>query len=110
MPKLPPKKPRSWETKRPPQSGRGFVNPWYHTPAWRTLRAAILRDNPYCVECKAANITALATVVDHIKGVSTGKTAADKERLMWDESNLQPMCKSCHDSKSGKERFGNYKK
>lgn len=104
MPKLPPKKPRSWETTRPPQSGRGFVNPWYHTTAWRALRAAILKERPLCIECQRNGITALASVVDHIVNVSSGKTAQDRERLMWDVNNLQPMCKACHDSKSGKER------
>ena len=107
MPKLPPKKPRSWEVQRPPQSGRNFVNPWYHTTAWRKLRAAILRDSPYCVECKRQNIVKLANVVDHIKPVSTGATLFDKERLMWDENNLQTLCDSCHNSKSGKEKFVN---
>jgi 5-methylcytosine-specific restriction enzyme A len=104
MPKLPPKKPRSWEVQRPPQAGRNFVNPWYHTSAWRNLRKAILRDSPYCVECKKADIVTIANIVDHIKPVSTGKTANDREDLMWRESNLQPLCKPCHESKSGKER------
>lgn len=104
--KLPPKKPRSWETQRPPQAGRNFVNPWYHTTAWRKLRAAILRDNPYCVECRNNGITTLATLVDHIKPVATGTTAKDKEHLMWSESNLQPLCNKCHNSKSGKEKHG----
>ena len=107
MPKLPPKKPRSWEIQRPPQAGRGFVNPWYHTQAWRKLRAAILRDSPYCVECKQVGIVALAKVVDHIKPVSTGQRIEDKERLMWDENNLQGLCDSCHNRKSGREKFVN---
>lgn len=104
--KLPHKKPRSWEVQRPPQAGRNFVNPWYHTQAWRKLRAAILRDSPYCVECRNQGITTVAKVVDHIKNVSSGKTAQEREELMWDESNLQTLCDPCHNAKSGKERHG----
>lgn len=105
MPNLPPKKPRSWAApQRPPQAGRTFVNPWYHTTAWRTLRNAILRDNPFCVECRKNGIMQAANVVDHIKPVSSGKTAQEREILMWNESNLQGLCNACHNSKSGKEK------
>lgn len=104
MPKLPPKRPRSWQYQRPPQAGRSFVNPWYHTPAWRALRAAILRDEPLCRECKKQGIVTAANLVDHIKPVSTGYNEVDRECLMWDEKNLQPLCTPCHNSKSGKEK------
>lgn len=110
MPKLPPKKPRSWEIVRPPQAGRGFVNPWYHTQAWRSLRAAGLRDEPYCATCRENNIVKLANVRDHIIPVSTGKTLEEKEMLMWDINNHQSQCTSCHNSKSGRESFQNRKK
>lgn len=105
MPSLPPKKPRSWNVVRPPQSGRTFVNPWYNTQAWRKLRAAVLRDNPLCVECKKNNITTVAKVVDHIQNVSSGQTPLQREMLMWDVNNLQTMCQQCHNKKSGTEKF-----
>lgn len=104
MPNLPEKKKRSWEVTRPPQSGRTFINPWYHTTAWRKLRKAVLRDNPLCVECQKINIIELAKVVDHINPVSTGGNDAEKARLMWDWDNLQPLCDSCHNRKSAKEQ------
>lgn len=38
-----------------------------------------------------------ATVVDHIKPHRGDKA------LFWDEHNWQPLCKKCHDTKTGKE-------
>ena len=109
MPKLPPKRPRSWEVQRPPQSGRTFVNPWYHTQAWRKLRAAKKREDPYCVQCRNEGMVARWTDLDHIIPVSTGKTLEEKERLMWDWDNTQGLCKYHHNSKSGKEKYATFR-
>lgn len=70
---------------------------------WRKLRERILKAQPLCVECKRKGITRLATDVDHIiphKG---------DQRLMWNESNLQPLCHECHSRKTAREDggFGN---
>lgn len=48
--------------------------------------------NPFCVACD----TGLAEVTDHIKPVNEGGA-------MWDISNLQSLCRTCHAVKSGKE-------
>lgn len=64
----------------------------YNTTKWRKLRAFILMNNPICIECNRS----YATVVDHIKPVRLGGE-------FWEVENLQPMCKQCHNSKSGKE-------
>lgn len=104
--RLPPKRPRSWEVKRPPQSGRNFHNPMYHTTAWRRLRAAHLADNPLCVECRKIGELRQAQVVDHIKPVSTGVDEFERESLMWNPDNLQSLCNQHHNQKSGYERNG----
>lgn len=56
-----------------------------------------LRRHPACMECDT-----IAAVIDHIKPVNQGGS-------IWDENNLQAMCKSCHDKKTAKEDggFGN---
>lgn len=64
----------------------------YNTRAWQKLRMSILMDEPLCRKCK---INA-ASVVDHIKPVRQGGE-------FWERDNLQPLCKWCHNSKSGKE-------
>ena len=94
---------RSWQVARKPQENRKFENPWYHTRAWRKLRAAMLAENPLCVECLKNGITKASRVCDHIKNVSSGKTAEERERLMWDVNNLQMLCDACHNKKSGRE-------
>ena len=64
-----------------------------------------LTEGAYCDEHKplhpdrpsAAKRFTAATVVDHViphRGDS---------HLMWDESNWQALCKSCHDRKTGSE-------
>lgn len=73
---------------------------------WRKLRKEFLKEHPLCEACKEHGVIKAATVVDHVvphKG---------NERLFWDESNWQALCKSCHDRKTAKEdgRFGNKNK
>ncbi len=66
----------------------------------RAVRRALLTGGVLCVECKRRGILRGATVFDHIvpfKGDA---------RLQWDESNRQPLCKKCHDRKTGTESSG----
>ncbi|WP_312072141.1 HNH endonuclease signature motif containing protein [Anaerotignum propionicum] len=61
---------------------------------WRKARARFLKDHPLCVKCKEEGILVKATVVDHIV------PHRGDQRLFWDESNWQPLCKKCHDKKT----------
>ena len=70
-------------------SGRGYDS------AWRRARSRYLRRNPLCVECLKEKRLAPATVVDHII------PHRGDMRLFWDENNWQPLCKACHDRKTG---------
>ncbi len=53
--------------------------------------------NPFCIKCHIEGRITRATVVDHIK-----PHRGDQE-LFWDEYNWQPLCKKCHDIKTGRE-------
>ena len=69
---------------------------WYQTAEWRHLRKVILKDRPLCVRCKLT----IATVVDH-KTPHKGNV-----ELFFDINNLQPCCKSCHDSWKARQENG----
>lgn len=62
---------------------------------WREARKLFLRRNPLCAECLRQKRITAATVVDHII------PHRGDQRLFWDESNWQALCKECHDRKTG---------
>lgn len=68
----------------------------YNATKWRKDRAAHLAENPLCVLCKKAGILSDATVSDHIKPVRQGGD-------LWDWSNRQGLCETCHNQKRGRE-------
>ncbi len=72
--------------RRNPESNR-----IYGTQRWRKYRRWFLNRNPVCIECGE-----LAAVVDHILPVNQGGD-------FWAIENQQPLCKRCHDIKTGKE-------
>lgn len=59
---------------------------------WKRLRAAVLNDNPLCVECEEHGIVKAAEEVHHIVPISVDRSL----RLV--PSNLKPLCKACHDA------------
>ena len=64
---------------------------------WRKARKRYLEAHPLCVECLKDGRYVKATDVDHIKAHRGDPV------LFWDESNWQPLCKRCHDRKTGRE-------
>lgn len=68
----------------------------YNTSRWRKLRKQFLHEHPLCVECKGEGIISPSEVVDHVK------PHEGDERLFWDESNWQALCKCCHDKKTAR--------
>lgn len=62
---------------------------------WKQARKAYLRQHPLCAECRRAGKLTPATVVDHII------PHRGEAQLFWDKSNWQPLCKDCHDHKTG---------
>ena len=72
----------------------------YNTAAWQALRREVLFECPFCVKCMEKGMYVPAQVVDHIdphKG---------DEKKFFDKSNLQSLCKKCHDVKTASEDGG----
>ena len=74
---------------------RGGAESRGYDARWRKARTAFLQRNPLCNECMKRGKITPATVVDHII------PHRGDRKLFWDESNWQPLCKSCHDRKTG---------
>ena len=82
------------ERPRPTASQRGY------NARWRRLRGKKLRADPLCAHCMQDDRHVAATEVDHViphRGDAS---------LMWDYTNLQSLCKSCHSRKTRQETFG----
>lgn len=75
----------------------------YNSTRWRKLREQVLYGNPFCVRCMDVGLLEPATVCDHVIPIEQGGE-------IWDINNLQGLCKSCHNSKSGKEAHEKYTK
>lgn len=75
--------------------------PGYDDRGWRRLRLQVLAQQPLCRMCAAVGVTRAACIVDHVRP-HRGNVA-----LFWDASNLQGLCKECHDAhKQSHERAG----
>jgi 5-methylcytosine-specific restriction protein A len=74
-----------------------------YTYAWDKARRMYLSRYPWCAECARQGRQQLAAVVDHIQ------PHKGDQRLFWDRSNWQSLCKSCHSAKTAREDggFGN---
>lgn len=83
--------------------GRYTKSKLYYTSRWKIVRNRQLREFPLCKMCEKIGKITPAIIVDHIiphKGNS---------ELFWKKSNLQSLCKLCHDSaKKIKENNGLY--
>jgi 5-methylcytosine-specific restriction protein A len=69
----------------------------YSSKRWKKVREIFIRQHPLCVACTEKELIVQASVVDHIVPISKGGSP-------WSFSNFQSLCKSCHDSKSAKEK------
>lgn len=72
---------------------------FYQSKDWRVLRAAVLRESPLCLACKAHGRLVAAGVVDHVVPLKDGGAR-------FDRANLQPLCVSCHNRKTARETAG----
>ena len=70
---------------------------FYNSSAWRKLQRYHMAKQPYCVECMKQGIVRRGEIVDHIKEINDGG-----EKLA--DSNLQTLCRTCHNRKTALER------
>jgi 5-methylcytosine-specific restriction protein A len=65
---------------------------WYKIARWRQLRLSIFKRDLYtCRKCPRIEGDTSLLVCDHVK------PHRGDARLFWDETNLQTLCKPCHD-------------
>jgi len=97
MPTRPQSKERYWlPPKEKVERKHAVKSKNYNSVRWRKLRAMQMAEQPLCVSCKEKGIIKEARVADHIKPVRLGGE-------FWSRNNLQSLCDSCHNVKSGKE-------
>lgn len=63
---------------------------------WQQARERFLSANPLCVACKAEGRAGVATEVDHII------PHRGDQKLFWDETNWQGLCKPHHSAKTAR--------
>lgn len=76
---------------RPTPTARGYSS------KWANYSTHYLHQHPLCVACRADGLVVSATLVDHIVPLALGGS-------MWDPKNHQGLCRSCHATKTGRER------
>jgi len=86
--------PDSWRASKQGSTARGYGY------RWQQYRLRYLAKHPLCVMCEAAGRVEAATVVDHVV-----RHEGD-ERLFWDATNHQALCKRCHDGAKQREEAG----
>ncbi|MBQ4266112.1 MAG: HNH endonuclease [Clostridia bacterium] len=74
---------------------RGNADSRGYDGRWRKARKHFQEKYPLCAKCMKNGKLTPATVVDHII------PHRGDQKLFWDEGNWQPLCKDCHDHKTG---------
>lgn len=69
---------------------------FYQSAAWRSVRAAFLREHPLCQRCRELGRLVPAVVVDHVQPIKDGGAR-------FDTSNCQALCISHHNAKTAGE-------
>jgi 5-methylcytosine-specific restriction protein A len=75
----------------------------YNSQRWRRTSKSFLseRENAFCVICLQQGRYTVATITDHVNPITQGGA-------IWDRSNWQPICKTHHNQKSGREAHSRF--
>jgi 5-methylcytosine-specific restriction protein A len=83
---------------RPTNHKQGKNNrAFYQSHRWHEYSRQYRKKNRLCVLCEAQGKTTLSQCVDHILSIEKGGD-------MWNPSNHQALCTSCHSKKTKEER------
>src|SRR3546814_2674479 len=85
------------ERKREHEGRRGSARERGYTRTWEKARLVHLREHPLCAMCARDGRTTAATVVDHVV------PHRGDDRLFWDRTNWQSLCKPHHDGEKRRE-------
>ena len=72
-------------------------NRFYQRSVWKQARGAHLQSEPLCRTCRETGKLVSGSIVDHVVAIADGGAELD-------DSNLQTLCTSCHNKKTGRER------
>ena len=104
MANRPEKKNRPWQIQRI-QHERVIDMAWfYNSRRWRKFSKQYKKDNPLCIACDAEGVATPSTVTDHLVRYVDNGQGFNLDELNY--KDFQPLCDSCHNSKSGKEAHG----
>ena len=67
-----------------------------HTTRWLRLRRDTITKHPLCERCQEDGYITPSTEVHHVLPVECAVTYREKERLMYDPTNLRALCHTCH--------------
>jgi 5-methylcytosine-specific restriction endonuclease McrA len=70
---------------------------------WRRVRTIVLAAEPLCRDCSIYGVVTLAVDVDHVTPL-VELIAGGEPELAYTRSNLQPLCRPCHNRKTAAER------
>lgn len=74
---------------------RDFAYSFYHSSAWRSVRAQALdRDHHLCQRCMSLGVVTPAVIVHHVKHITPANVA--DPRITLDLDNLTSLCRECH--------------
>lgn len=68
----------------------------YNSVRWRRIRDIKLATDPLCERCAEAGITRAAEDVHHVVSFMSTTNPEKRKFLAYDYSNLQSLCKKCH--------------
>ncbi|MCW0953256.1 HNH endonuclease [Weissella ceti] len=78
---------------------------FYRSKRWRELRNQVVeRDHHECLSCRADGVITTDRMPDVVIEVDHILSIIDRPDLVLDASNLQSLCRMCHNAKHDKYR------
>ena len=86
---------------------RSIPQSFYHSPAWRAVRATYLQQHPLCEDCLAAGRYIPAEHVHHIIWLTDANYTDPSISL--NHANLRALCQACHNNTHAHKRQRRWK-